>query len=182
MRRRSWWVAAPPADLRHPHHLLPLLPSGPGGVCRLASRRNRRSHHDTCMRNRCGMLKLAERAGFEPAKRFDPLTHFPGALLQPLGHLSMFSSRTARCAAGGMVRRLLRLSPRSRSGPALRLSQFVPDELVEPAKRFDPLTHFPGALLQPLGHLSMFSSRTARCAAGGMVRRLLRLSPCPHTG
>ncbi len=32
--------------------------------------------------------QLAERAGFEPAKRYNPLTHFPGVLLQPLGHLS----------------------------------------------------------------------------------------------
>ncbi len=36
---------------------------------------------------------------------------------------------------GGMVRRLLRLTPRSRSGPAWRLSGFAPGESVEPAKR-----------------------------------------------
>ena len=32
--------------------------------------------------------ELAERAGFEPAIRFDPYTRFPGVLLKPLGHLS----------------------------------------------------------------------------------------------
>ena len=32
--------------------------------------------------------KLAEREGFEPSKRYNPFTHFPGVLLQPLGHLS----------------------------------------------------------------------------------------------
>ena len=32
---------------------------------------------------------LAERAGFEPAIRFDPYTRFPGVLLKPLGHLSV---------------------------------------------------------------------------------------------
>ncbi len=31
---------------------------------------------------------MADRAGFEPAIRFDPYTHFPGVRLQPLGHLS----------------------------------------------------------------------------------------------
>ena len=35
------------------------------------------------------LQNLAERAGFEPAKRYNPLTHFPGVLLQPLGHLSV---------------------------------------------------------------------------------------------
>jgi hypothetical protein len=38
-------VAAPPATSRHPNHSLPLLPSGPGGVCELSSREDRRSHH-----------------------------------------------------------------------------------------------------------------------------------------
>ena len=38
-------VAAPPATLRHPSHLLPLLPSGPGGVHKLSSRRHQRSRH-----------------------------------------------------------------------------------------------------------------------------------------
>ena len=31
---------------------------------------------------------VAERAGFEPAIRFNPYTRFPGVRLQPLGHLS----------------------------------------------------------------------------------------------
>ena len=37
-------VAVPPATSRHPNHSLPLLPSGPGGVCKLSSRENRRDH------------------------------------------------------------------------------------------------------------------------------------------
>jgi hypothetical protein len=37
-------VAAPPATPRRPHHSLPLLPSGPGGVCKLSSRGRRRGH------------------------------------------------------------------------------------------------------------------------------------------
>ena len=37
---------------------------------------------------RGGGEALAEREGFEPSKRFDPFTRFPGELLQPLGHLS----------------------------------------------------------------------------------------------
>ena len=38
-------AAAPPATPRHPNHSLPLLPSGPGGVCELSSRGDRRGHH-----------------------------------------------------------------------------------------------------------------------------------------
>ena len=47
-------VAAPPATPRHPNHSLPLLPSGPGGVCKLSSRGNRRGHRrlSTRARNR----------------------------------------------------------------------------------------------------------------------------------
>ena len=38
-------VAVPPATSRHPNRSLPLLPSGPGGVCKLSSRENQRDHH-----------------------------------------------------------------------------------------------------------------------------------------
>jgi hypothetical protein len=31
---------------------------------------------------------LAEKAGFEPAVRFEPYTRFPGVHLKPLGHFS----------------------------------------------------------------------------------------------
>src|SRR5206468_2341548 len=34
------------------------------------------------------VVSLAERAGFEPARRFKPPTAFPVLLLRPLGHLS----------------------------------------------------------------------------------------------
>jgi len=43
--RKPWWVAAPPALLRRPNQPIPLLPSGPGGVFSLSSRRHRRGHH-----------------------------------------------------------------------------------------------------------------------------------------
>ena len=58
----SLLVVAPPATLRHPSHLLPLLPSGPGGVHKLSSRRHQRSHHKTCS-HRCGCLSTRGRAG-----------------------------------------------------------------------------------------------------------------------
>ena len=32
----------------------------------------------------------AESEGFEPSIQFDPYTHFPGVLLQPLGQLSNY--------------------------------------------------------------------------------------------
>jgi hypothetical protein len=38
---------------------------------------------------RCSIfVKLAERAGFEPAMEFNPHTRLAGECLQPLGHLS----------------------------------------------------------------------------------------------
>ena len=95
---------------------------------------------------------MAERAGFEPAKRYNPLTHFPGVLLQPLGHLSA-ANLFLRYTRAGLLGPSW-ASPLALLGASLRLSKFVPDEFVEPAKRYNPLTHFPGVLLQPLGHLS----------------------------
>ncbi len=48
-------------------------------------------------RARLEWFVLAERAGFEPAIRDKPYTHFPGVLLQPLGHLStLFGLAPAR--------------------------------------------------------------------------------------
>ena len=40
---------------------------------------------------------MAEREGFEPSIRFNPYTHFPGVRLQPLGHLSNFSTVFVFC-------------------------------------------------------------------------------------
>jgi hypothetical protein len=40
--------------------------------------------------------KLAEREGFEPSVRFNAYTHFPGVLLKPLGHLSVYSFLRSR--------------------------------------------------------------------------------------
>src|ERR1051325_236863 len=46
-----------------------------------------------------------ERAGFEPAKGFKPLTAFPVLLLRPLGHLSgFFNRRTIIDVAAGATR------------------------------------------------------------------------------
>jgi len=39
-------AAAPPAWLRRPNRTIPLLPSGPGGVFDLSSRRRQRGHHE----------------------------------------------------------------------------------------------------------------------------------------
>jgi hypothetical protein len=90
-------VAAPPATSRHPNHSLPLLPSGPGGICKLSSREDRRSHRENC-RDPAGWERDAGTArdwrrerDSNPRNGF-PFTHFPGVLLQPLGHLS---ARTA---------------------------------------------------------------------------------------
>ena len=46
---------------------------------------------------------MAERGGFEPPKRVKPLTHFPGVLLQPLGHLSVPALRRHKAAVNVFV-------------------------------------------------------------------------------
>jgi hypothetical protein len=59
-------AATPPATSRHPNHSLPLLPSGPGGVCKLSSREDRRSRHKTlpvAMARRKGMRKSGGERG-----------------------------------------------------------------------------------------------------------------------
>jgi hypothetical protein len=53
---------------RRPHRPIPLLPSGPGGVFDLASRGADGATIDVASATLTN-LKLAERAGFEPAKR-----------------------------------------------------------------------------------------------------------------
>ena len=90
---RAKKAAAPPATSRHPNHSLPLLPSGPGGVCELSSRENRRGHHRVTLmwgRRACDATCKNWRRGRDsnPRSGYKPLTHFPGVLLQPLGHLS----------------------------------------------------------------------------------------------
>ena|GEM_PF-5331372 len=77
IRRRQ----PPPATPRHPNHSLPLLPSGPGGVCKLSSRGNRRRsplksgvqitvESKSCKRqSRAPNNPVAEREGFEPSIR-----------------------------------------------------------------------------------------------------------------
>ena len=156
-------VAAPPADLRHPHHLLPLLPSGPGGVCRLASRRDRRSHHEACPRHRRGRSNWRRGRDSNPRSGLTRLRTFQARSFNHSDTSPMFliPLRTACAGRDGSAHPVPR--PSRMLGTSLRLSQFVPDELVEPAKRFDPLTHFPGALLQPLGHLSNVSHPAAHC-------------------
>ena len=75
---------------------LPIIRSGGrdalGASCASPSGRLRRANRllPICRTRIFQSHNLAERAGFEPAKQFDPLTHFPGVLLQPLGHLSVF--------------------------------------------------------------------------------------------
>src|SRR6478736_901615 len=62
----------PPALTRHPHRPIPLLPSGPGGIFDLASRGADGATIGLFQRNGPpgGPLpNVAERAGFEPAKR-----------------------------------------------------------------------------------------------------------------
>lgn len=51
---------------------------------------------------------MAEKAGFEPAVRFEPYTRFPGVHLKPLGHFSV---------------QLLRISKEAKDKPEQRFEQ-----------------------------------------------------------
>ena len=69
---------------------------------------------------------------------------------------------------GGMVRPLLGLTPRSRSGPTSGCPNSFQTNLSNPRRYGDkPYTHFPGALLQPLGHLSAMVKPACRAPGPG---------------
>ena len=89
---RTWWGWRPlPAEPRRSVVPLPLLPSGPGGVDGLPTRGTDRGHHES-VRSKAGYTPAAMnwRRGRDsnPRYGYKPYTHFPGVLLQPLGHLS----------------------------------------------------------------------------------------------
>ena len=150
--RRCRRVAAPPATSRHPNHSLPLLPSGPGGICELSSREDRRSHHENfaIRPDGSGMRALREttgtggESGIRTRETVSRLHTFQACSFNHSDTSPYFIAGRDCSAHPGP-------HPSLRSGPAWRLSEFVPDELVEPAKRLDPFTHFPDVLLQPLG-------------------------------
>src|SRR5690242_17356697 len=108
-------------------------------------------------------MKLAERAGFEPAKRFPVYTlsrRAPSTTRTPLRKLAGSGAGLfgASCA-----------SPLAALGASLRLSQFVPDELVEPAKRFPVYTlsrRAPSTTRTPLryGRRERIATRAPRSA------------------
>jgi hypothetical protein len=76
-----------------------------------------------------GARRKAERAGFEPAKGYEPLTRLAGECLQPLGHLSRARAsldHLGGAAPGGLrnterVGRPARRSDPTRSGGRVRL-------------------------------------------------------------
>lgn len=53
--------AGPPATPRHMYELLPLLPSGPGGVHRCTLRRDRQTHHKDIIPARAIICNAFER-------------------------------------------------------------------------------------------------------------------------
>ena len=83
-----------------------------------------------------------------------PYTHFPGVLLQPLGHLSrILVLRYCCCSLRSGLFGPAALTP---AGPP-SLRDDVLSHLRCSSRTLDtvlPYTHFPGVLLQPLGHLS----------------------------
>ncbi len=81
-----------------------------------------------------------------------PYTHFPGVLLQPLGHLTKLSNpgrgfSSPRCVQYTKKKPVLSYELFFKYGGEGGIR--TPDTL--------PYTHFPGVLLQPLGHLTKLS-------------------------
>ena len=93
-----------PALPRHPHPLLPLLPSGPDGVHNFASRGDR--YRPPLYRYKLYIFTLRETSrslfdfgGERGIRTLDTLltyTHFPGVRLKPLGHLSRENNNARR--------------------------------------------------------------------------------------
>src|SRR5215510_9999642 len=69
-----------------------------------------------------------------PRSGYKPLTHFPGVLLQPLGHLSR-KTRSRRLILAGYVRPILDLTPRYARGQPAAVQNSFRTNFVEPAKR-----------------------------------------------
>ena len=127
----SLLVVAPPATLRHPSHLLPLLPSGPGGVHKLSSRRHQRSHHKTCS-HRCGCLSTRGRAG---CTRHILCLALRAACAARMGVLPMRRTRHAYFAGSNPAPHLSRRNERC-GGLRLTLSSKLAERAgFEPAKR-----------------------------------------------
>jgi hypothetical protein len=171
--RKPEKAAALPATPRHPNHSLPLLPSGPGGVYELSSRGDRQGHHRDvhfCVSSRPSPGFTHWRRGRDSNPRYGdkPYTHFPGVLLQPLGHLSARKTLTATIHAGRDGSAPPGPHPSLTLGANLRLSKFVPDEFVEPLRYEDqPYTHFANLRLQPFGYLSAMVKPLAKDSRPG---------------
>ena len=152
-------VAAPPATLRHPSHLLPLLPSGPGGVHKLSSRRHQRSHHRLAdSSSRRVAKKLAERAGCT--------RHFLCLALRAAcaARIGCPADASNPSYLFSRVRTRFPTVPQTKH-PVTRSAEDAQNWRRErdsnPRSGVKPLTHFPGVLLQPLGHLSAFHATHA---------------------
>ena len=95
-----------------------------------------------CMTDRacCGkMLQMAERGGFEPPNREDPVNGFRDRRIQPLCHLSARRSQGRRAGVPA--------APRvSRRTPGRVMAE---REGFEPSRQVTPPTRFPVALLKP---------------------------------
>ena len=181
-------AAAPPATPRHPNHSLPLLPSGPGGVCELSSRGDRRGHHrrgllspDTDGLDPLGTLQVGGESGIRTRDTYYRIHTFQACSFNhsdtsPLATNNNTVNLDARdCSAHPEPH------PSLTRGASLRLSKFVPDKFVEPAIRITVYTT-PGVLLQPLGHLSAWlkpplpvkqpRQRSGRIASGSDTGKL----------
>ena len=118
-------VAAPPATSRHPNHSLPLLPSGPGGICKLSSRENRRGHHRTRWWRR--ERDSNPRSGLTRLHTFQACS-FNHSDTSPVTDTFYLATIWRDCSSHPETH------PRFRSGQ-LRCPNSFPTNLVEPAKR-----------------------------------------------
>ena len=139
-------AAAPPATPRHPNHSLPLLPSGPGGVCELSSRGDRRGHHrrgllspDTDGLDPLGTLQVGGESGIRTRDTYYRIHTFQACSFNhsdtsPLATNNNTDDWMRDCSAHPEPH------PSLARGASLRLSKFVPDKFVEPAIRITVYT------------------------------------------
>jgi hypothetical protein len=183
-------AAAPPATPRHPNHSLPLLPSGPGGVCELSSRGDRRGHHrrgllspETDGLDPLGTLQVGGESGIRTRDTYYRIHTFQACSFNHSDTSPLATNNYTTTWMRGIVRLILSLTPRCREGPACGCPNLFQTNLSNP-RYVLPYTHFPGVLLQPLGHLSAWvkpplpvkqpRQRSGRIAAGSDTGKLIQ--------
>ena len=125
------------------------------------------------------LRKLKWRRGRDsnPRSGYKPLTHFPGVLLQPLGHLSARTNALSQLPGGICSSHPETRPPRCALRPACGCPDSLPANLSNPRSGYKPLTHNPGRTFQAcsfnrsdtsphVDHANSISKRIALARAG----------------